>query len=67
MSNPYDNPMSNPYENQIGGDHYKKYKIQPSEFINKNKLLFFQINFKQYQFMMQTLVSLFTQTVVHGN
>ena len=32
--------MSNPYENQIGGDHYKKYKIQPSEFINKNKLLF---------------------------
>jgi len=40
MSNPYDNPMSNPYDNQIGGDHYKKYEIQPSEFINKNKLLF---------------------------
>ena len=32
--------MSNPYDNQVGGDHYKKYKIQPSEFINKNKLLF---------------------------
>ena len=32
--------MSNPYDNQVGGDHYKKYTIQPSEFINKNKLLF---------------------------
>lgn len=32
--------MSNPYDNQVGGDHYQKYKIQPSEFINKNKLLF---------------------------
>ncbi len=32
--------MSNPYDNQVGGDHYKKYEIQPSEFINKNKLLF---------------------------
>ena len=32
--------MSNPYDDQVGGDHYKKYKIQPSEFINKNKLLF---------------------------
>tara|TARA_R100000697_G_scaffold52845_1_gene66078 strand:- start:289 stop:495 length:207 start_codon:yes stop_codon:yes gene_type:complete len=28
------------YDNQVGGDHYKKYVIQPSEFINKNKLLF---------------------------
>ena len=32
--------MFNPYDNQVGGDHYKKYQIQPSEFINKNKLLF---------------------------
>tara|TARA_Y100001972_G_C7622955_1_gene312448 strand:+ start:1111 stop:1320 length:210 start_codon:yes stop_codon:yes gene_type:complete len=32
--------MSNPYDNQVGGDHYLKYAIQPSEFINKNKLLF---------------------------
>ena len=32
--------MSNPYDNQVGGDHYKKYAIQPSEFINKNRLLF---------------------------
>jgi len=28
------------YSKQIGGTHYKDMKIQPSEFINKNKLLF---------------------------
>ena len=33
-------PIDNPYNNQVGGDHYQKYEIQPSEFINKNKLLF---------------------------
>ena len=31
--------MSNPYDNQVGGNHYKKYEIQPSEFINKKYLL----------------------------
>jgi hypothetical protein len=25
---------------QVGGKHYKKYLIQPSHYINKNKLLF---------------------------
>ena len=25
---------------QVGGKHYKKYKIQPSRFINENKILF---------------------------
>ena len=28
------------YNKQIGGTHYRRMKIQPSEFINKNKLLF---------------------------
>ena len=28
------------YNKQIGGTHYKDMKIQPSEFINKNKLQF---------------------------
>ena len=23
---------------QVGGSHYKKYKIQPSRFINENKI-----------------------------
>ena len=32
------NKTQNPLETQIGGDHYKKFKIQPVEFIVKNKL-----------------------------
>jgi len=28
------------YKKQIGGAHYKNMKIQPSKFINDNKLLF---------------------------
>jgi len=30
------------YKKQVGGNHYKKYKIQPVEFIIKNKLDFCQ-------------------------
>jgi len=30
------------YKKQVGGNHYKKYKIQPIEFIIKNKLDFSQ-------------------------
>lgn len=33
---------------QIGGSHYKKYKIQPSRFINENKLLFAEGNVIKY-------------------
>lgn len=29
-------------ENQIGGSHYKNFKIQPIEFITANKLSFLQ-------------------------
>ena len=36
------------YNKQIGGTHYKKMKIQPSEFINKNKLLFAEGNAIKY-------------------
>ena len=38
----------NPYKKQIGGSHYKDMKIQPSEFINKNKLLFAEGNAIKY-------------------
>ena len=32
--------MSNKvFYKQVGGAHYKKYKIQPSRFINENKIL----------------------------
>jgi len=31
-----------PQERQIGGSHYKNFRIQPYEFISKNDLSFFQ-------------------------
>ena len=31
-----------PQNNQIGGSHYRKFHIQPYEFISKNDLSFFQ-------------------------
>ena len=36
------------YNKQIGGTHYKDMKIQPSEFINENKLLFAEGNAIKY-------------------
>ena len=33
---------------QVGGQHYKKYKIQPSRFINENKILFAEGNAIKY-------------------
>ena len=40
--------MNDPYEKQVGGDHYSKMKIQPAEFINKNKMLFAEGNAIKY-------------------
>ena len=37
-----------PQDKQIGGSHYKKFKIQPYEFISKNGLTFFQGNVVKY-------------------
>jgi hypothetical protein len=33
---------------QVGGSHYKKYNIQPSRFINDNKILFAEGNAIKY-------------------
>lgn len=33
---------------QIGGEHYKKYVIQPSKFINDNKIMFAEGNAIKY-------------------
>ena len=38
----------NPYKKQVGGSHYKNMKIQPSKFINDNKLLFAEGNAIKY-------------------
>jgi hypothetical protein len=43
--------MSNDaFSKQVGGSHYKnkKYKIQPSRFINENKILFAEGNAIKY-------------------
>ena len=40
--------MKNPYDTQVGGSHYKDMAIQPSEFINKNKILFAEGNAIKY-------------------
>tara|TARA_R110002020_G_scaffold306039_1_gene522009 strand:+ start:385 stop:591 length:207 start_codon:yes stop_codon:yes gene_type:complete len=36
------------YNKQIGGSHYQKMKVQPSEFINKNNLPFAEGNAIKY-------------------
>jgi len=36
------------YSKQIGGSHYKDMVVQPSEFINQNKLLFAEGNAIKY-------------------
>ena len=36
------------YNKQNAGSHYKKFKIQPSKFINDNKLLFAEGNAIKY-------------------
>ena len=35
-------------EKQVGGKHYKNFRIQPAEFINENKLLFAECNAIKY-------------------
>tara|TARA_R100001510_G_C7531898_1_gene122998 strand:+ start:34 stop:252 length:219 start_codon:yes stop_codon:yes gene_type:complete len=42
------NSTNDPYSTQVGGDHYQEYKIQPSVFINGNKLLFAEGNAIKY-------------------
>ena len=36
------------FEKQVGGNHYKKYKIQPVEFIIKNNIGFVEGNIIKY-------------------
>ena len=36
------------YQKQIWGSHYKDMEIQPADFINKNKLLFAEVNAIKY-------------------
>lgn len=40
--------MEKPSEIQIGGNHYAKYKIQPTEFIHTNHVPFIEGNIIKY-------------------
>ena len=40
--------MNDPYDKQVGGNHYQTMKIQPAEFVNKNKMLFAEGNAIKY-------------------
>ena len=42
------NSTNDPYSTQVGGDQYQEYEIQPSVFINGNKLLFAEGNAIKY-------------------
>lgn len=37
-----------PQDRQVGGDHYKIYKIQPTEFIHTNSIPFIEGNIIKY-------------------
>lgn len=39
---------NNPLDNQVGGSHYKYFKIQPVEFIHANKIPFCEANAIKY-------------------
>ena len=43
-----ENTIKKPTSNQIGGDHYKIYKIQPTEFIHTNSIPFIEGNVIKY-------------------
>jgi hypothetical protein len=36
------------YKKQVGGSHYKSMVVQPSEFVNKNRLLFAEASAIKY-------------------
>ena len=48
MDSLYRTKPKSSYDKQIGGNHYSKFKIQPSKFINDNKLLFAEGNAIKY-------------------
>ncbi len=37
-----------PLDHQVGGDHYKKFKIQPIEFITLNQIPYIEANVIKY-------------------
>ena len=44
----YDTPSMRPSQKQVGGDHYKDMRIQPTTFIEQNKLSWCEGNAVKY-------------------
>jgi hypothetical protein len=40
--------IDNPLDRQVGGDHYKRFAIQPVEYIRKNELGWYEGNIIKY-------------------
>jgi hypothetical protein len=40
--------LNNPLDTQVGGDHYKNFKIQPVEFCQKNRIPYCESNVIKY-------------------
>ena len=58
MSADLDNPLfhkhPNPLDKQVGGGHYKDWKIQPLEFVEANKLSWFGFVILKYLFRIES-------------
>ena len=54
-----------PQDKQIGGSHYKKFHIQPYEFISKNDLSFFQGNVIKYVCRYKNKAGIHLEKIIH--
>ena len=51
---PFFTPQPNPLNKQVGGSHYKRWKIQPLEFVEANKLSWFGFVILKYLFRIES-------------
>jgi len=54
METPFFTPQPNPLDKQVGGSHYKKWKIQPLEFVEANKLYWIGFVILKYLFRIES-------------
>ena len=54
METPFFTQEPNPLDKQVGGSHYKKWKIQPLEFVEANKLSWFGFVILKYLFRIES-------------
>jgi hypothetical protein len=54
METPFFTQEPNPLDKQVGGSHYKRWKIQPLEFVEANKLSWFGFVILKYLFRIES-------------